>query len=171
MEILVGVLLILLGVAVIGLPMLTSLSVVLILAITLVVAGFVHVFGAFRARSFGAAVAEILIGLAYIVIGIVVQQHPLWGVSSLAFVISAVLIVEGVVSIAAYFIASQFDGSLWHLMGAILTLVFGFAVWNLSATSPALVVTAIVAANLIATGISRIMMAIAVRRLVEAIRP
>ncbi len=170
MEFIVGILLIVLGFAAIGLPFATSIAVVFVLIWTLIVAGFAHLFTAMRGRTFGGIAMGAIIGIAYFVSAVAIQRHPLWGLASLALVVSAALVVEGVTAIVAYFTIGREGGaSLWLLLNGAVTLVLGFVVWNLATTSPAVLVSALVGVNLIAGGTARILTAIATERLRRAV--
>jgi uncharacterized membrane protein HdeD (DUF308 family) len=168
MQFLAGILLIFLGICAIALPLMTSLTVVWVLAWILMIGGIVHFIGAFRAWSFAAGAFAALVGIAYFVIGWTMLGHPAWGLETIAMVISLVLLIEGAITLAAYF-SSAGNRSAWTLLSGVLAIVLGVIVWSMGATAAAFLVATIVGINLISSGMTRIMVASAVNRVRKAI--
>ena len=168
MEILAGIVLIVLGIAAIALPLATSLGAAFLVACAFGVAGIVHLFRALEFRGFGSFALQALVGVLYLVIAAAIVRHPLWSVVTLALVVSATLITEGVFALAAYFALGDTRGSLWILLSAMVTLALGFIAWSASIVSSPLIVSALVGANLIASGGSRLLAAYDERRVMRA---
>jgi len=170
MHFLAGILLIVLGLAAITLPLATSMAVVFVLAWVVILAGLVHLMGAFRAWSVGAGIFAAIVGLAYVVIGWTMLSNPVWGLATIALVISVVLLVEGAMTLASYFTSTAESRSLWTLLSGVLAIVLGVVVWSMGAGAAAIVISTIVGINLISSGITRILVGSAVNRLRRVIR-
>jgi uncharacterized membrane protein HdeD (DUF308 family) len=170
MEIVIGAVLIMLGFVAITLPVATSMAAVLVLGWALVAAGFAHLIAAVRSGSTGDLVTKSIVGIAYLAVAVAILRHPLWGVASLAVVVCAVMVLDGLATIVAYFVTTDESGSsLWLLVNGVITLLLGFVVWNLATTRPVLLISALVAINFVASGTARILTALAAQRLRKAI--
>jgi uncharacterized membrane protein HdeD (DUF308 family) len=94
-----GVILVVLGIAAIILPQIASITLAILVGWLLLMAGIVGLVSTFGARHAPGFLLSLLSALAGIVAGIVLLFWPLSGVLTLTLVLSAFLIVEGVVSI------------------------------------------------------------------------
>lgn len=169
MEFVLGILLIVLGFVAMALPITTSFAVVLVLGWALIVAGVIHLFAAFRSGTFADGAMKAIIGLAYLFVAFAVLRHPAWGVTSLALVVSAAFVVEGIATIALYLAAHDRGATFWLLLNGAITLLLGLVLWNLATTTPVTIVSALVGVNLVVAGMIRILLAGAVRRFRQAV--
>jgi len=168
MEISTGILLVGLGVAAIGLPLVTSLGVAFLVAYAFGAAGIVHLFRGIETHGFSSTALQAFVGVLYLVIAVAIVRHPLWSVASLALAVSATLVAEGVVGLAASFAIADTSGSFWLLLTAIVTLTLGFLAWDASILSSPVVVSALVGVNLMANGAGRVIAALDARRVSPA---
>jgi uncharacterized membrane protein HdeD (DUF308 family) len=160
-----AILLIVLGLAAIAAPLATSLTMAIVIGWLLILSAVTHVLAAFRADGMGSTVWTVLIGALYGAIGVNILSHPLWGVATLTLVISAVLLVEGAMGIAAYFAVRHIPGSIYLLLNAIVTLVLGCMIWIQWPSSSLWVIGTLVGINLVMTGATRLMLTAAARRI------
>jgi uncharacterized membrane protein HdeD (DUF308 family) len=163
-SIALAVVLILLGILAIALPYATSLGIVRVLAWLIVFDGVMQLVQAFRAQSGGRAIWKFLVGLLYIVGGIYLLVHPTLGLIGLTFAMAVFFFVEGVMELANYISTRASNGSRWLLMHGIASLLLGLVIWRRWPISSLWAVGMLVGIGMIMTGVTRLMMALAVRK-------
>src|SRR5690242_4950796 len=109
-----GILLILFGMAAQALPILFGFGAALVVASTLLAAAIVSISRALTARRIDGM--QGLVGVVYLAVALTVLRHPSWGVAGLAVIVATALVVDGVIEIVFYFVASDRPGSTWLLM-------------------------------------------------------
>ena len=70
-----------------------------------------------------------------------------------------------VADVVAYFFTRKSGNSGWMLLDGIITLVLGFMIWDRWPSSSVWVIGTLVGISMIMTGTTRLMMALAVRKL------
>ena len=163
-SILCGVLLIVLGVLAVGSPALAAVAVNAVLAWLVVLAGIVHLVLAFQAHGAGSLLWKLLVGVAYVLLGGYLMAHPALGVASLTLLLGSLFLVEGIFDIALFFQMRPVGGSRWVLMDGIITLVLGLLVYLQWPSSSNWAIGTLVGVSLIVTGVTRLMLSLAVRR-------
>jgi uncharacterized membrane protein HdeD (DUF308 family) len=158
-----AILLIVLGLCTIASPMAVSLTMGLVIGWLLIVSAIVHLLSAFRSDGIGSAVWTGLVGAVYFAIGSAILAHPLWGIATLTLFISAALLIEGFLSLTAYFVVLEFAGSTWFVLNAIVTVGLGMMIWNQWPSSSLWVVGTIVGINLVMAGVTRLTLATTAR--------
>jgi uncharacterized membrane protein HdeD (DUF308 family) len=163
-SIVLSVLMILTGVLAIGLPMIAGLAVTAIVGWLLIFSGALHLAFAWRGGRAGAVLWEILLGIAYGVIGFYVLANPVAGLASLTFAVAIYLFVEGVLEFILSFQLRPAPGSGWLLVDGIITLVLAVMIWSTWPSSAAWVLGTLVGISMFFSGITRLMLSLAVRR-------
>jgi uncharacterized membrane protein HdeD (DUF308 family) len=161
---LMGVVFIVLGILAIVEPMVAGLAVAMLVGWLLIFGGVAHAIGAFGG-GFGRAIWQLFIALIYIVGGLYFLMHPLLGLGSLTLLLAAILLVEAILEVIAYFAAARETGSGWRLLNAVVTLVLGAMIWRNWPSSSIWAIGTLVGVNLLSTGFSRLMIGTAARRL------
>jgi uncharacterized membrane protein HdeD (DUF308 family) len=90
-------------------------------------------------------------------------MHPLLGVLSLTLLLAVFLLVEGILEITLYFRIRRVRHAGWVLFDGIVTLILGIFIWAQWPSSSVWVIGTLVGISLIFSGISRFMLALAVR--------
>lgn len=163
-----GVLMLVCGLLAICLPLASSIGIVLVLAWVILFAGIWHLIFAFQAHGAGGVLWQILLGLVYGAAGIYMLMHPLLGVLSLTLVLAVFLLFEGVLELALYFQIRRTAHSGWILLDGVITLLLGLLIWLHWPSTSVWVIGTLVGISLIFSGISRIMLSLAVRRVTSA---
>ena len=166
-----GVSLIVLGALAIGSPMLAAVAVNALIAWLIVVAGVVHVIIAFHTHRAGSLIWRLLVGVAYILFGGYVVTHPALGVASLTLVLASLFLVEGIFNIAMFFRMRSSEGSSWLLIDGIVTLLLGLMIYMQWPSSSAWAIGTLVGVSMIISGVSRVMVSLAVRKVATAVSP
>ena len=166
-SIVLSVLMMISGVLAISIPPVAGLAVTVMLGWLLIATGALHLGYAWRGHGAAAIIGEILLAILYAVIGIYALSHPVAGLATLTLAIAAYLVAKGVVEGFVAFTLRHFTGSGWLLVDGIFTVAVAAIIasaWPVSATW---VVGVLVGVSMISSGFSRLMVSIAVRRLVS----
>jgi uncharacterized membrane protein HdeD (DUF308 family) len=158
-----GILMFACGILAIALPLASSIGIAIILAWLILFAGVWHLIFAFQTRGVGAVLWQILLALLYGIIGLYILMNPLLGVLSLTLVLATFLLIEGVLETIFYFQLRGIQHSGWILFDGIVTLILGILIWAQWPSSAVWVIGTLVGISLIFSGISRFMLALAVR--------
>jgi uncharacterized membrane protein HdeD (DUF308 family) len=168
-SILWGALLIVLGVMAVGSPFLAAIAVNALVGWLIVVAGVVHLMLAFRAHGAGSMIWKLLVGVAYLCVGVYAILHPLLGVASLTLLLASLFLVEGLLNIVLYVKMRPMHGSSWLLLDGIITLLLGVMIYMQWPSSSAWAIGTLVGVSLIFSGVARVMMSLSVRKATAAV--
>jgi uncharacterized membrane protein HdeD (DUF308 family) len=163
-SILWGVLLIVFGSVAVASPFLAAVAVNVVVAWLIVLAGVVHLMLAVRAHGAGSMIWKLLVGIAYLCFGGYLIVHPVVGVASLTLLLATLFLVEGVLDIIMFFKMRPLQGSGWVLTDGIVTLLLGALIYLQWPTSSAWAIGTLVGISLIFSGVARVMMSFAVRK-------
>src|SRR5579864_140140 len=163
-----GVVLIIFGMLAIGSPMIAALAVNVVIAWLIVLAGIVHLILAFQAHGAGSMIWKLLVGVAYIALGVYLIMRPQIGVASLTLVLACLFLIEGILDIILYFRLSSLRGSGWMLVDGIVTVLLGGMIYFQWPASSAWALGTIVGVSMIISGVSRVMVSMTVRKLAAA---
>ena len=166
-----GVSLIVLGMLAVGSPFLAAVAVTAAIAWLIVLAGVVHTIIAFHAHRAGSLIWKLLVGLAYIFFGGYLIARPALGVASLTLVLASLFLVEGIFDIAMFFRVRSMQGSSWVLIDGIVTLALGLMIYTQWPSSSGWAIGTLVGVSMIISGVSRVMLSLAVRRATDVLSP
>jgi uncharacterized membrane protein HdeD (DUF308 family) len=166
-----GVLLIIFGMLAVGSPFFAAVAVNVVIAWLIVLAGVVHLILAFRAHGAGSLIWKLLVGLAYLFFGAYLITHPVLGVASLTLVLASLFLVEGVLDIALFFGMRTMQGSIWVLTDGIVTLLLGLMIYLQWPSSSTWAIGILVGVSMIISGVTRVMLSLALRKVTETIAP
>ena len=158
-----GILLMLFGLSALVAPAATSMGATIVLAWVLMFVGFTHFFSTWHAHTLGAIAGQMLVGALYFIVGLAIQRHPLWGVTSLTMIIGAVFMAEGVLGLVAHF--SEEERPTSRLLSAVVSLFLGSMIWNQWPSSSLWVIGTLVGINLLFAGATHLTLALGARRL------
>jgi uncharacterized membrane protein HdeD (DUF308 family) len=164
-SIALSVLMIATGVLAIGLPMMAGVAVTALVGWLLVFSSALHLGFAWRGGGAAAVLWEILLGVAYGVIGLYVLMNPVAGLASLTFAVAVYLFVEGVLEFVVSFQLRPAPGAGWLLVDGIVTLVLAFMIWSTWPSSAAWVIGTLIGISMLFSGLTRLMLSLAVRRI------
>jgi uncharacterized membrane protein HdeD (DUF308 family) len=156
------------GFLAIALPLATSLGVVVVIAWLILLAGVFQLIHAFQSKGIGSTLWKIVVAILYIAAGIYFLLNPLSGVAGFTLGLAIFFVVEGVMDLVAYFQSRKAGASGWMLFNAIVTLILGIMVWRQWPSSSLWLIGTLVGISMIMTGMTRLMMSLAVRRLATA---
>lgn len=163
-----GVIMVLLGIAAVIWPQISSLAVNVYVGWLFLLSGVVGLATMFFAPNASGFLWSLLTGALALFVGVLLLWHPVAGVVSLTLVLVAFFIAEGVSQIAAAFVyRSAFPESWgWMLLSGIADLVLAGLIITGWPGSFSWALGLIVGVNLITSGLAIIMVAAAARKLV-----
>jgi uncharacterized membrane protein HdeD (DUF308 family) len=167
-SIMLAIILIVLGVLAIALPMFTSVGVVKILAALIILNGLAQLVHAFQAESAGRTTWKILIAILYLGVGIYLFANPLVGLAGLTLLLAMFFFAEGFMDIVTYFMTRGVAGSGWLLLHGLVTLALGFMIWTRWPLSSLWLIGTLVGISMVLTGVTRLMMALEIRKIAAA---
>lgn len=159
-----GVLLVIFGMLAIGEPLVAAVALNIFIAWLLVFVGVVHIVLAFHAHKGTTLAWKLLVGVAYIFIGGYLLFHPLLGVASLTLLLAILFLTEGVLDLILWWKMRSTEGSFWILVDAIVTLILGGLIYVHWPSSSVWAIGTLVGISMIISGVTRIMLSVAVRR-------
>jgi len=165
-SIVLSVLLMVAGLIAIALPIIAGIAITVIVGWLLIFSGVLHLAYAWGGGRPGMVTWQILLGLAYGLIGFYVLANPLAGLAGLTFAIAIYLFVEGVLEFMLSFQLRPAAGSGWLLFDGIVTLILAVMIWSTWPSSAAWVVGVLVGISMFFSGMTRLMLSLAVRRIV-----
>jgi uncharacterized membrane protein HdeD (DUF308 family) len=163
-----AILLIVFGFLAICLPFATSWGVIVIIAWLIVFSGAFQFIHAFQSKGIGRILWELLVAVLYVIVGIYFLQHPVLGVAALTLALAIFFVIEGVFDLVAYFQSRGLPGSGWILFDGIVTLILGLLVWRHWPSSSLWVIGTLVGISMIFTGMTRLMLSLAARKLAHS---
>ena len=165
----VAVVFILLGILAIVEPGVAGLAITILVGWLLIFGGGAHLVAAFSGGGAGRVIWQVLIGFVYIVGGSYFLTHPLLGLGSLTLLLAVIILMAAVFELIAYFRSRSEGGSGWLLVNALITLLLGGLIWFHWPSSSVWAIGTLVGVNLLMTGISRLMLRLAARKLVNRV--
>lgn len=162
-----GILLIILGILAVSSPLIAAVAVTIVLSWVIIVAGVVHLITAFHSERAVGLFWRTLVGLAYIFFGIYLLSHPTLGVLSLTFVLATLLVIAGVFDIVQFFQVRSVARSGWILFDGIVSVLLGLLIYAHWPSSSLWALGTLVGVGMIVSGITRVMLALTVRRIVD----
>jgi uncharacterized membrane protein HdeD (DUF308 family) len=167
-AILLSVVLIICGILAILLPIEMSLGVVIVISWLLMISGVVQMINAVRGRTSGTRVWAGVIALIYFMMGLYLRMNVGIGLAALTLALIAFFVGQGLIDVFAYFRMRNAGASGWQLFEGLITLVFALMIWRHWPSGSLWVIGTLVGINMIMTGMTRLMLALAVRRAIKA---
>jgi len=165
--ILAAVLFILLGLFAIIEPATAVFGIVVFLGWILIFGGVVHLIAAFRGGGVGRVVFQILSAIVFVVGGLYILAHPLLAIGTLTALLAIVIFAVGIFEIVTYFRLRREHPSGLILFNGIVALLLGGLIGFHWPSSSAWAIGTLVGVNLLITGITRLMLGLAGRRLIR----
>lgn len=124
-----GIALVILGILSIMAPMVTGVTVSVLVGVLMIAAGIARLIWAFQAGSFGKGALTFLLGGLLIIVGLVMLFRPVMGMASLAMLLAAFFLVDGVFEVIAAFKVKPEKGWGWLLFGGAASIILAALIW------------------------------------------
>ena len=164
-----SILMILAGCLAIFVPRAAGIATTIFVGWLLIFSGVAHFVFGWHTRTNGGLIWELLLGIAYIAVGIYLLMNPIAGLASLALALAIYLLAEGILELILSFRLRPLPGSGWLLFDGIITLILTVMIWKTWPSNAAWVVGTLVGISMLLSGIARLMLSLAARRLVSAL--
>ena len=162
-SIVISVLMILAGILAIVVPPVAGIAVTVFVAWLLVFSGLLHFAYAWRAQAAG-ILWEILLAMAYTLVGLHMLINPTAGMVSLTLALAVYLFVESIVELVLALRLRPMPGTGWLFVDGILTLILAIMIWRTWPSSTDWVLGVLVGISMLFSGITRLMISLAARR-------
>jgi uncharacterized membrane protein HdeD (DUF308 family) len=93
------------------------------------------------------------------------------GVASLTLVLASLFLLEGILNIVLFFRIRSSRRSGWVLIDGVITLFLGLMIYTQWPSSSAWAIGTLVGVSMIFSGLTRVMLSLAVRKATDAIAP
>jgi uncharacterized membrane protein HdeD (DUF308 family) len=164
-----SVLMIAAGILAIIVPGASGIAVTILVGWLLVFGGAAHLAYSWHARDGGGLIWGIVLGILYIIAGAYLLEHPVAGLASLTFALAAFLFIGATVEIILSSHLRLSIGSGWLLVDGIVTVVLAIMMWRTSPQNSPWLLGTLVGINMIFSGIARLAISLAVRRIANAV--
>ena len=157
-----GMLLVICGIVAIAYPFISSVSVVIVIAMMLIIGGIAMVISAFWTGKWSAFLVQVLVGILYIAVGMMMTDAPLESQAVLTMFVAALLIVVGSFRIVAAF-SLRFPQWGWAAVNGVITVILGLVIYRHFPESSIWVLGILVGVEMILNGFSWVMLALDLR--------
>ncbi|TWT38573.1 HdeD family acid-resistance protein [Blastopirellula retiformator] len=164
---LLGVGLIVLGLFALGASFITSLAVVVFFGLLLVVGGAVQIASAFWAGRWSGMLLSMLLGIFYVVTGMLMIDAPIEAMQAIVLLIAAFLIVGGLFRIVAA-LSVRFPAWGWQLLSGAVSVILGLMINKGWPDNSVFIIGLFLGIELIFSGWYWVMLSIGVRSLPES---
>jgi uncharacterized membrane protein HdeD (DUF308 family) len=151
------------GVLALWVPVASSVGVARLLGWLLVFDAVFQLIHSFRSRGAGHIAWKVLVSVVFLLTGIYFLMHPFLAVAIVTFALAIFFLAEGLIDVFAYFATRGAGPSFWILCNGIISIILAAMIWRHWPTGSLWVLGVLVGIGLLMTGISRLMMALAVR--------
>jgi uncharacterized membrane protein HdeD (DUF308 family) len=156
----IGALLIVLGIAAIALPVVSTIFVETWFSLILVSAGAAKLVYAFQNRNSKGFIWQVLLSILYVATGVMLFINPRTGILTLTLLLGSFLLTEGVFELILAFRLRPQQNWLWVLGNGVITLLLGGMIWFQWPFDAPWLLGTLVGFSVLFTGISRVMLAI-----------
>lgn len=164
-SIVFSVLMIVSGIFALIAPSMSGIAVTLVVGWLLIVSGVFHLGFSWRASHASMVLWEILIAVLYGAVGVYMLMHPVLGLEALTLALATYLVLEGIVEFVLAFTLRPLPGSGWLLLDGVVTLLVAVLIWRGWPATSAWVVGTLVGVSIFFSGLTRLMISLAVRHL------
>jgi uncharacterized membrane protein HdeD (DUF308 family) len=165
-SIVLSVLMMVAGVAAIVVPTTAGIAVTVVVGTLLIFSAVLHLAFAFSGGGAGAVVGELFLTAAYGFAGYYILRHPVPGLEALTVAVAIYLFAESILEFMLSYVLRPAPGSGWLLFDGIVTALLAVLIASTWPSSSAWVVGTIVGISIFFSGLTRLMLSVAVRKAV-----
>ena len=164
-SIALSVLMIVAGLLAIVIPPAAGIAITVLFGWLLIISGAAHLVFGWHTRTTGGLLWELLLGIVYIIAGLYLLWNPLLGIVSLTLALAIYLFAESVLEFILAVRLRPMPGSGWLFVDSIITLALAVIIYRTWPANAGWLLGLIVGFSMLFSGISRLMLALAARRL------
>jgi uncharacterized membrane protein HdeD (DUF308 family) len=144
-----------------GALLLAGVSVNLVIAWLIALAGVLHLIIAHQAHRTGSVIWRVMIGFAYVGFGVYLIASPVLREASLALVLASLFLFEGIFDVAMSFRLRAIEGSRWVMVDGIVRLILGLIFYTQWPSATARAMGLFVSVSVVTSGLTRVMLSLA----------
>jgi uncharacterized membrane protein HdeD (DUF308 family) len=159
-----GIILIVVGTVAVAMPLLATLASAVAFGALLLIGGIAQLVGVFWTRDWSGFFLGLLMGVLYLVLGVLFLRHPGDALLAMTLLLACVLMVGGLFRIIGS-LMYQFPYWGWTLAGGVISLLLGIYIYSQWPFDSFFILGLFLGIDLIFTGWTWVMLALAVRNL------
>jgi len=159
-----GIVLVVAGIAAIMFPLVSTIAAKIALGWIFLAAGIVMIIHAFSIQKWGGFLMELLLGVLYLFAGGWLAFFPFTGIVTLTILLAALFLLEGVLEVIMGFRVRPHEGWGWLVFSGLIAVAVGLLIAAELPSSAVWAIGLLVGVNLLSTGISFIVVALAGKR-------
>jgi uncharacterized membrane protein HdeD (DUF308 family) len=159
-----GIILIVIGMLAMGAPLVASLATALTIGLLLLMGGVAQLVGAFWTRDWSGFFLTLLLGVLYVVLGLLFLNRPVSALEVLTLLLACSLMVSGLFRIIGS-LAYQFPHWGWVCLGGAINLLLGILIWQQWPFSGFWVIGLFVGIDMVFSGWTWVALGLALKRL------
>ena len=148
----VGIALIVAGLISMATPLMTGLSVMLVIGVLMIAGGIATAVLAFGVGAFGRGIWLLLLALLTIVAGYTICSRPLEALASVTLFLAAYFFLSGIVEMVAAFGEDPAPGRGWMFTSGLVSVLLGTSLWRHFPASTAVAVGVLFGVRLLFNG-------------------
>lgn len=150
-------------------PFIGGIGIAIFVGWAMVVSGITHFIFAFKTHAAGSLLWELLLGAVYLISGVYILVHPFVGLASLTLLLAIYLFVEALFEVIHYFQVRAQSGAGWLLVDGVITFILAVMIWKSWPASALWAIGTLVGISMLFSGFSRLMIALAARRVIKSL--
>ena len=159
-----GIILIVVGTIAVSMPFVASLASVVLLGTLLIMGGIAQLVGAFWTREWSGFLLILLMGVLYLVLGVMFLRHPGEALVAMTLLLACGLMVSGLFRIIGS-LMYRFPHWGWTLASGVINLLLGIYIYSQWPFDSFIIPGLFVGIDMIFTGWTWVMLALAVKNL------
>jgi uncharacterized membrane protein HdeD (DUF308 family) len=159
-----GIILIVVGTLAIAMPLAASLGSALAFGALFLVGGIAQLVGAFWTRDWSGFFLTLLMGVVYVVLGVMFLRHPGEALMAMSLFLACALMISGLFRIIGS-LMYRFPYWGWTLLGGVISLLLGIYIYAMWPLDSFFVIGLFVGIDMIFTGWTWVALALAVKNL------
>lgn len=157
-----GIILIVVGMVAIAMPFAASLASAVAFGFLFLVGGAAQLIGAFWTRDWSGFFLNLLVGVLYVVVGVMFLRHPGEAIVAVTLVLACGFMISGLFRIIGS-LMYQFPRWGWVLVGGVINLLLGLYIYSQWPFDSFVIPGLFVGIDMIFTGWTWVMLALAVK--------
>lgn len=158
-----GVVMTIAGVLAIAYPCVATITTVQLFGVLLVIAGVAEIVGGLWAGRLGGFALHLLCGLVALFVGAALLDRPALVAAGYTLVLAVFFVAAGIARVV-FALTQRFSGWGWVLLNGAVSLLLGVLIWRELPSSALWVIGTFVGIDLVLNGLSWVMIAVAVRK-------
>ena len=168
LSIVLGILMIIAGIIAMFAPWEAGLVITIVVGWSAIFNGVAQIIFGFRTHGGWHVLLEFVLGIIYIIAGIYLLMHPIGGLLAITLILASFLMVYGIFALVLAFQIKPRNGWGWVLFDGIITILLSALIWKHWPLNSDWVVGTLFGISIFMSGITRLMMSLALRKAVTA---